>query len=368
MAFSFTKFFGGINLKPNSVSQVTSLGDLDVTVDGNLNFHNGVVPTVFVSTTQPATLTNKTIDADANFISNIDDGNIKAGANISVSKLAPLTVDRALISDSSGVVSVSTVTVTELGFVSGVTSGIQAQINALVGTNAITALTGDVTATGPGSVAATIANNAVTTVKIANGAVDNSKLANDTVDNSKVSSSAAIAYTKLNLASSIQASDQNSGAATNRSVLMANGSGGAFYSRFIAFKGRVAGGASYPDTPNKVPVTIVDYDTDSAFNTGTFEFTVPTGGAGYYSLTIQVAASSTTAAIATVAAATVNGTFAPLYINSQYLNGNSYTPGAIYTTTLLLADADVVAFNSWLNSTGFTYNGAATVCTLERLR
>lgn len=367
MAFSFTKFFGGINLKPNSVSQVTSLGDLDVTVDGNLNFHNGVVSTVFVSTTQPATLTNKTIDADANFISNIDDANIKAGANISVSKLAPLTVDRALISDSSGVVSVSAVTATELGYVSGVTSGIQAQINALVGANAITALTGDVTATGPGSVAATIANNAVTNVKIANGAVDNSKLANEAVDNSKVSSSAAIAYTKLNLASSIQASDQNSEAATNRSILMANGSGGATYSRFIAFKGRVAGGASYADFPNKIPITIVDYDTDSGFNTGTFEYTVPAGGAGYYNLTIQVStAGSTTSQISVVAAPTVNGVFAPLYINPQYFNGSSYSPGALYTTTLLLADGDVVAFNSWLSSTGFAYG--TNVCTLERLR
>jgi hypothetical protein len=42
--------------------------------------------------------------------------------------------------------------------------------------NYITALTGDVTATGPGSAAATIANNAVTTVKINNGAVTIPKL------------------------------------------------------------------------------------------------------------------------------------------------------------------------------------------------
>jgi hypothetical protein len=40
------------------------------------------------------------------------------------------------------------------------------------GTSAITALTGDVTATGPGSVAATIANLAVTGAKIANSTID----------------------------------------------------------------------------------------------------------------------------------------------------------------------------------------------------
>lgn len=43
--------------------------------------------------------------------------------------------------------------------------------------NYITALTGDVTASGPGSASATIANNAVTTAKIANNAVDGTKIA-----------------------------------------------------------------------------------------------------------------------------------------------------------------------------------------------
>lgn len=46
------------------------------------------------------------------------------------------------------------------------------------GGSALTALTGDVTATGPGSAAATIAANAVTTVKINNSAVTLAKIAN----------------------------------------------------------------------------------------------------------------------------------------------------------------------------------------------
>lgn len=44
--------------------------------------------------------------------------------------------------------------------------------------NYITALTGDVTASGPGSVAATIANNAITTAKVLNGNITNAKIAN----------------------------------------------------------------------------------------------------------------------------------------------------------------------------------------------
>jgi len=45
------------------------------------------------------------------------------------------------------------------------------------GAGGITALTGDVTASGNGSVAATIANSAVTTAKIADNAVDGTKIA-----------------------------------------------------------------------------------------------------------------------------------------------------------------------------------------------
>ena len=46
-----------------------------------------------------------------------------------------LTVNRALISNSSGKVAVSTVTSTELGYVSGVTSAIQTQLNNKVTAN-----------------------------------------------------------------------------------------------------------------------------------------------------------------------------------------------------------------------------------------
>lgn len=47
----------------------------------------------------------------------------------------------------------------------------------VAGAGGITALTGDVTASGNGSVAATIANSAVTTIKIADNAVTGAKIA-----------------------------------------------------------------------------------------------------------------------------------------------------------------------------------------------
>ena len=48
---------------------------------------------------------------------------------ISTVKTSDLTADRALISNSSGKIAVSSVTSTQLGYVSGVTSAIQTQLN-----------------------------------------------------------------------------------------------------------------------------------------------------------------------------------------------------------------------------------------------
>lgn len=98
----------------------------------------------------------------------IVDADINASAAITLSKLAALTASRVLVSDGSGVISASSVTSTTLGYLDA-TSSIQTQLNAKQATgNYITALTGDVTASGPGSVSATIANDAVTYAKMQN--------------------------------------------------------------------------------------------------------------------------------------------------------------------------------------------------------
>lgn len=59
----------------------------------------------------------------------IADLQVSASAAIALSKLAALTADRALISGTGGVIEASSVTATELGYVSGVTSAIQTQLN-----------------------------------------------------------------------------------------------------------------------------------------------------------------------------------------------------------------------------------------------
>jgi hypothetical protein len=81
-------------------------------------------------------------------------------------------VSSAVATDGAGALTTVTTTSTELGYVNGVTSSIQTQLNAKQASgNYVTALTGDVTATGPGSVAATVAQvGGVTAANVATGA------------------------------------------------------------------------------------------------------------------------------------------------------------------------------------------------------
>jgi hypothetical protein len=60
----------------------------------------------------------------------IVNADINSSAAIALSKLAALTASRALVSDGSGVISVSAATSTEVGYLSGVTSAIQTQLGA----------------------------------------------------------------------------------------------------------------------------------------------------------------------------------------------------------------------------------------------
>jgi hypothetical protein len=94
------------------------------------------------------------------------DSQIKPGiaydwvTNDSTGKMSQTAVSpsSAVATDANGLPIASTTTATELSYVHGVTSSIQTQISGLQPSgNYITALTGDVTATGPGSVAATLA-------------------------------------------------------------------------------------------------------------------------------------------------------------------------------------------------------------------
>jgi len=57
------------------------------------------------------------------------DADINSAAAIDFSKMAALTMDKALISNGAGIATSSSVSATELGYLSGVTSSIQTQLN-----------------------------------------------------------------------------------------------------------------------------------------------------------------------------------------------------------------------------------------------
>jgi hypothetical protein len=129
-------------------------------LDGTFRIQNTATPSkqiafdasgISVSTTRTITMPDANVDLGA-----LTNSNISASAAIAYSKLAALTASKVLVSDGSGFVSASTVSTTTLGFLDA-TSSIQTQLNGKQATgNYITALTSDVSASGPGSAAATV--------------------------------------------------------------------------------------------------------------------------------------------------------------------------------------------------------------------
>jgi hypothetical protein len=105
------------------------------------------------------------------------------GAAGAMSENAAVTGNRAVASDANGQLVASATTATELGYVSGVTSAIQTQLTNIAAGAGLTALTGDVTAAGIGTQAATVAAvggstaaNVHTAEALVNGAQSGSKV------------------------------------------------------------------------------------------------------------------------------------------------------------------------------------------------
>jgi hypothetical protein len=127
----------------------------------------------------------------------INNAVINSSANITLSKLAALTASKALVSDASGVISASSVTSTELGYVSGVTSAIQTQINSkqASGSYLTTTLTNGEILVGNGS---NVATPVLMSGEITIDNTGNATIQANAITDSKVASSAAINITKLN--------------------------------------------------------------------------------------------------------------------------------------------------------------------------
>lgn len=209
-------------------------------------------------------LVNANIDAAAGIVysklsltNSILNADINSSAAIAFSKLAALTINRALQSDGSGVVSVSAVTSTELGYVSGVTSAIQTQLNAK-GAGTVTS----VAASGPSGIATWSA--AVTTSGTLTQSLSNQN------------------------ANSVLAGPASGAAATPafRGLVRAD---------IPAVVGARAQGAT--TTVNNTIVVLINptesYDVGSGYDNSTGRFTVPAGCAGKYLCQGKMTLSST---------------------------------------------------------------------------
>lgn len=106
LSIRFRKDGQDITARPNQATTYTAARDIQLPADDTDH--------VIISATSTATLTNKTFDADGtgNSISNIENADIKSGA----------AIDAAKIHDGS-------VSNTEFGYLGGVTSDIQTQLN-----------------------------------------------------------------------------------------------------------------------------------------------------------------------------------------------------------------------------------------------
>lgn len=126
-------------------------GDVTVGVNGSnqLTFEGSAVGTNALTFTDTATVdfTLSGIDVSAIVVAgSLSNTHIANAAAIAVNKLAAVTVSKALVSDGSGFVSASSVTATELGYLSGVTSAIQTQIGTKITTGAAAIVNADVNA------------------------------------------------------------------------------------------------------------------------------------------------------------------------------------------------------------------------------
>lgn len=129
-----------------------------------------------------------------NLTGGIVNADVNASAAIAVSKLAALTVSRAVVTNASGFVSAATTTATEIGYVNGVTSAIQTQLDAK-GTNPLTT-TGDIIYASNTATPATQARlgiGASSTVLNVSGGIPAWTL----IANANIGSGAAIAFSKL---------------------------------------------------------------------------------------------------------------------------------------------------------------------------
>ncbi len=135
---------GGKILTTDGASTAWASPGATTLMDGKIFVGNASDVAVDVDMTGDVTIDNTGVTA----IGNLKITSAMVASGLDLNKLDLLTVDRVLISDGSGVISVSAVTTTEIGYVSGVTSAIQTQLDAKAAGSALTTHIADTAAHG----------------------------------------------------------------------------------------------------------------------------------------------------------------------------------------------------------------------------
>ena len=110
----------GTNYNPVAIS-----GDATIAANGAITIANDAV--------EQAMIADDAVGADQLASDAVVNASVDANAAIAFSKMANLTASRALVSDGNGDVTPATTTSTEIGYVNGVTSAIQTQLNTKLG-------------------------------------------------------------------------------------------------------------------------------------------------------------------------------------------------------------------------------------------
>lgn len=122
----------------------TQLDAITTLADGKILLGNSSNEATEVTLTGDVTVSNAGVTAIASGA--IVNADVNGAAAIAHSKMAALTASRAMVTDASGVASASAVTATELGYVSGVTSAIQTQMDTKITENVGAIVDADVNA------------------------------------------------------------------------------------------------------------------------------------------------------------------------------------------------------------------------------
>lgn len=166
---SGTRAMGGnLNMGTFAITNVGNVDGVDVSAHASRHLPNGADP---LTTGAPSTIGTANSEGTANAFARQDHVHAHGNQTSPTLHAAATATDNGFML-ATDKVKLDSVTAAELSYLSGVTSSIQTQLNGKQATgNYITALTGDVTASGPGSAAATLANTAVTPGSYVNASI-----------------------------------------------------------------------------------------------------------------------------------------------------------------------------------------------------